>query len=259
MPQRPSLHPASTLRASGQPRPASVRRGGAATVIVQVLAIVGLAFVIGAVNLMQRPVTAPVSADGGDASASQARIDEIRAERERRIAASGQGTTEASTNPAPTPPAGGDPQPTTPTSGEPTTPTTAQPQGTTPTGAEGAQPATAAAGVPGGISVAEAKQLWDEGAIFIDTRKTEAFQAGHVEASMRLTIDMITQGSFGDVLLFLQSDPNVPVVVYCDGGQCDESQIVRERLVRSGFPNIKIMVDGFPGWKAAGHPVAFGG
>lgn len=108
---------------------------------------------------------------------------------------------------------------------------------------------------PGHITVEEARALFDAGSPFIDARKLEAYVEGHVEMAFRLDMNSFREGNPPQLALIPRE---AMVVVYCNGGQCDESEHVAEFLNGSGYKKVYIMHDGFPGWKAAGHPVQTG-
>jgi len=44
-------------------------------------------------------------------------------------------------------------------------------------------------------------------------------------------------------------------VVYCSGGDCQDSKILSEKLAMTGFYNIYVYKDGFPDWEQRGLPV----
>jgi len=107
----------------------------------------------------------------------------------------------------------------------------------------------------GHLTVDEAKVLYDNGSPFIDARKLEVFVAGHVLNAMRLDMASFRNGNPPELGLI---DRSATVVVYCGGGQCDESEHVAEFMDGSGYKKVYIMHDGYPGWVAAGHPTAMG-
>ena len=44
------------------------------------------------------------------------------------------------------------------------------------------------------------------------------------------------------------------LVVYCNGGNCDESEQVAKLINGSGYQKVYVMHDGIPGWQAMGYP-----
>lgn len=113
-------------------------------------------------------------------------------------------------------------------------------------------PAHAAAGLH--VSIAEAFELFQQGIPFIDARLRKDYDEGRVMGAFH---NPPAEGLRPDVLRFL--DPSRPVVIYCGGGDCKDSENLAILLQQMGFTRLHIMTDGFPAWKAAGHPVEAGG
>ncbi|MCA9278721.1 MAG: hypothetical protein H6815_11075 [Phycisphaeraceae bacterium] len=225
----------------------STRPGHVVSFVVTVLAIIGVVFIVSAANLMSRPVKVKPTAVLVEQPDNNTQNIETETEAENQTPPEHTGSpTEQGTDPSTTNPATSEQTNTETPKVDPQIPVTNP--ANTPT--VKVDPAS----VEGGISLEAAYKLYEEGALFIDTRHTELFNEGSVAGAFRLTVQNVTSGDFGDVLTFLQGDPEQIAVIYCSGGECDESVIVREKLV-SSFPNLKIMVDGFPAWKAAGYPV----
>lgn len=107
----------------------------------------------------------------------------------------------------------------------------------------------------GHITVDQAQRLYNEGAVFVDARKKELYVEGHVPQAFRA--DMASFRGREPAIVSMVPKEMV-LVVYCGGGNCDESEHVAQLLDASGFKTIYIMHDGFPGWKAAGLEVETG-
>ncbi len=103
----------------------------------------------------------------------------------------------------------------------------------------------------GHLTIGQAKALFDQGSIFVDARKKESYVEGHVAGAFRA--DMASFKS-GDPAWLRAMPKDLTMVVYCNGGNCDESEHVAQLLDASGFSAVYVMHDGFPGWKAAGYP-----
>lgn len=138
---------------------------------------------------------------------------------------------------------------TTPT-GTPPPPTT--PNDTTPATGTGENPGTNGSGsrVLGlEISSADAKILFDQGVPFLDARRHDEFELGHVPQAVVMPPDEFPSRA-AEVMIYSPG----PVVIYCDGGQCDASHNLAKLMQSVGFTQIHIMTDGYPGWKGAGYP-----
>lgn len=94
---------------------------------------------------------------------------------------------------------------------------------------------------------------------FLDARGIEGvYETGHIAGALHLPYEGIAEWSaaFDEVV---NGPTNLWVVVYCGGGDCDESKNVRVELSKYGFESVFIFEDGYPAWEAAGLPTATGG
>lgn len=105
----------------------------------------------------------------------------------------------------------------------------------------------------GQITLAEAKMLFDSPQVsFVDARTRENYALGHIRGAVRLQLEDFQKGVPPKLGLIPRENK---IVVYCSGGNCDESERVAEQLEGSGYRNIYIIHDGFPGWKAMNFPI----
>lgn len=104
------------------------------------------------------------------------------------------------------------------------------------------------------ISVAEAWELFQQGTPFIDARLKPDYDESRVMGAFH---NPPAGGLRPEVIRFL--DPSRPVVIYCGGGDCKDSENLAILLQQMGFTRLHIMKDGFPAWRSAGHPVEGGG
>jgi rhodanese-related sulfurtransferase len=117
-----------------------------------------------------------------------------------------------------------------------------------------ASPAAGATGQPQEIdSIALAKAIFDEGEVlFVDARSQKDYGNGHIPGAISLPV-----GQFKERIgSFLNRYPlEQPIVTYCSGRTCEDSHDLARFLSDIGFTNVRIFIDGFPGWKAEGYPV----
>lgn len=102
-------------------------------------------------------------------------------------------------------------------------------------------------------SVKEAKQIFDTGAaVFIDARSRQRFEAGHIPDAVSLPV-----GQFDELIeTVLNRYPlDQPIVTYCSGRTCEDSHRLSQFLLEFGYSDVRIFIDGFPGWQAAGYAV----
>jgi rhodanese-related sulfurtransferase len=206
-------------------------------VMMQALVLIGVGSAVGVVDSMRRPIK--LSRETMD-------VREL-------LAPKSTGATASPVTPAPVDPKAGtsgamSTSPTAPTPG-PTTAATAKP------GETGWQPTAKSAMPAGQITIDEAKALFDQGATFVDTRKSDEYRAGHVKDAYRISLSNFKSG---DPALLQMIPRDSIVVCYCIGGHCDESEAVAKMFSGSGYSKVFVMHDGYPGWKVMGHPVQTG-
>jgi len=100
---------------------------------------------------------------------------------------------------------------------------------------------------PGEIGAATARQ-WGDQVQWVDARPLTQFDKGHVPGALLLNLEN------WDSLIpkFLDAwDPDKTVIVYCDGGSCDASRAVADRL-RDDYQikPIYVLKGGWPAWQA---------
>jgi rhodanese-related sulfurtransferase len=109
------------------------------------------------------------------------------------------------------------------------------------------------------ISIAEAMGLFNTGSVFVDVRKGEDFGAGHVQGAIHVALDAMTSGGPEWGAFFKGADFATAHVVYCNGGDCHESEEARAIMMQAGFKRVFVMKDGFPGWRDGGGASEPGG
>jgi len=101
------------------------------------------------------------------------------------------------------------------------------------------------------IDATKAKALFDNEALFIDTRKDKDWNAGRIPGAEHLDVKkVLTQESLAEV-----AGKDEPIVMYCNGHKCIRSSKATAMAVEWGYSKIYYFRDGFPAWKAAGYPV----
>lgn len=103
------------------------------------------------------------------------------------------------------------------------------------------------------IPLQQAKQWWENGtAVFLDARDPADFDAGHIANAFNLPAASF-ETHFGEIASLLT--PESPMVIYCDGTECELSHRVKDRLGELGYTRVKILFDGWSVWRGAGLPV----
>jgi rhodanese-related sulfurtransferase len=89
-------------------------------------------------------------------------------------------------------------------------------------------------------------QPWGDQVLWVDARPRAKYDHEHIPGAVLLNEDEWNQ------LLppFLDAwDPDVPVVVYCDGGSCEASQHIAERLrTELKIEKIHVLKGGWSAW-----------
>lgn len=96
-----------------------------------------------------------------------------------------------------------------------------------------------------------------ERVIFIDARDEEHYEAGHVPGAWQFDPYRPEQ-HLATVLPVCQAADEI--VIYCNGGDCEDSQFAAIALCDAGIPNDKLLVyaGGFLEWTTNGLPVETG-
>jgi len=108
------------------------------------------------------------------------------------------------------------------------------------------------------ISGDDARLLHARGLPFLDARRSKVFAEGHVAGARSFPvweadIDARVKALFDEGL-----DQSAPLVVYCSGGDCEDSHMLAQRLYMIGFDNVLVYTGGFPDWTAAGGAIEKG-
>jgi rhodanese-related sulfurtransferase len=102
----------------------------------------------------------------------------------------------------------------------------------------------------------DAKDCFDRGnAIFLDARPIEDYESEHIKGALRLSRESFAEDQ--ERVLFSVSKDQL-IVTYCDDPECATAIRLADSLVASGYTRVVIMLEGLPGWKAAGYPTARG-
>ncbi len=101
------------------------------------------------------------------------------------------------------------------------------------------------------VDAAKAKELFDQGVLFIDVRSNSDWDAGRIPGSEHLELKKVyTSASLGELV-----KKDEPVVIYCNGPKCMRSSDACVQAVDWGFKNVYYFREGYPAWTKAGFPV----
>lgn len=89
-------------------------------------------------------------------------------------------------------------------------------------------------------------------AVFIDARSPKAFESGHIPGALNIPWTEADQTI--DKLLNDFPNPDTIIITYCEGKTCSQSGDLALMLLEIGYPNVKVLENGWYGWIAAGYP-----
>lgn len=107
------------------------------------------------------------------------------------------------------------------------------------------------------ITGEEAARLFASGVPFLDARRTSVFEEGHVAGARSFSVweSDIDQKVMA---LIAERDGTQPLVVYCSGGDCEDSHLLAQKLWGAGFNDNLVYRDGYPDWVKRGGAVRTG-
>src|SRR3954466_5907106 len=111
------------------------------------------------------------------------------------------------------------------------------------------------------IGFADVKALHAKNALFLDARRTSVYEQGHIPGARTYSV---WESDIDDKVRKLfdeRSDPTaqaLPIVIYCSGGDCEDSHMLAQKLWGIQFNNVYVYKDGFPDWQTRGGQVHTG-
>jgi rhodanese-related sulfurtransferase len=105
------------------------------------------------------------------------------------------------------------------------------------------------------ISGEDAARRRESGAIFFDARRSAEYRSGHIAGARSLSV--WEAGLEAGIQKFFAEGhaPGEDIVVYCNGGECEDSHTLAQKLFLAGFDHVSVYKDGFPDWKKRGLPI----
>jgi rhodanese-related sulfurtransferase len=103
--------------------------------------------------------------------------------------------------------------------------------------------------------------LHAKGALFLDARRTSVYEQGHIAGARPFSVWESDIDDKVNKLYAERSDPRdqeKPIVIYCSGGDCEDSHMLAQKLWGIQFNNIYVYKDGFPDWERRGGAIRKG-
>jgi rhodanese-related sulfurtransferase len=101
--------------------------------------------------------------------------------------------------------------------------------------------------------------LFQHDVLFLDARRTSVFEQGHIAGARSFPV---WEADVDERVTHLYdergNDPKLasqPIVVYCSGGDCEDSHMLAQKLWGVQFNNVYVYKDGFPDWEKRGGQV----
>jgi len=106
------------------------------------------------------------------------------------------------------------------------------------------------------VTLEEAHQAWGDGVtFFVDARAPADYAAGHVANAFNLPAEAFFEHFPPVAAMFA---PATPIIVYCDGMECELSHHCADLLRQNGYKNVRILMNGWTLWHTAGYPTSTG-
>jgi rhodanese-related sulfurtransferase len=108
------------------------------------------------------------------------------------------------------------------------------------------------------ISGDDAAWLVARGVLVVDARRTKDYDQEHIALARNISPWEGDADAKITALVNEGRDGQLPVVVYCSGGDCEDSHMLAQRLFGGGFNNLLVYKDGWPDWLKRGGKSATG-
>ena len=110
------------------------------------------------------------------------------------------------------------------------------------------------------IAFADVNWLHGKKVLFLDARRTSVYEQGHISGARPYSV---WESDIDDKVRKLfdergDSQQSLPIVIYCSGGECEDSHMLAQKLWLIQFNDIYVYKDGFPDWQQHGGPVHTG-
>ncbi len=105
------------------------------------------------------------------------------------------------------------------------------------------------------LSPQEAWAAFQQHIPFLDARRSADYLAGHVAGAWSVPIwEADADARITDFEARAKPAAKSPLVLYCAGGDCQDSRVLADKLVGLGYRNLFIYRDGFPDWARRNRP-----
>ncbi len=111
------------------------------------------------------------------------------------------------------------------------------------------------------VAYDDAAALHSSGALVLDARRTSVYEQGHIAGARPFSVWESDVDDKVNKLYEERSDPRdqlKPILIYCSGGDCEDSHMLAQKLWGIQFNNIYVYKDGYPDWVKRGGAIRTG-
>jgi len=105
------------------------------------------------------------------------------------------------------------------------------------------------------ITPEDARALFLAKVPFLDARRSVEYAEGHIAGALNVSI---WESTVDTQITVFEATVNpgsaTPLVLYCSGGECEDSHLLAARLAPLGYRNLLLYRGGYPDWIRQGHP-----
>jgi len=103
------------------------------------------------------------------------------------------------------------------------------------------------------IKYDDVNALHSGGVLFLDARRTSIYEQGHIAGARPFSVWESDIDEKVNKLFAERGDERQqaqPIVIYCSGGECEDSHMLAQKLWGIQFNNVYVYKDGYPDWVA---------
>jgi rhodanese-related sulfurtransferase len=109
------------------------------------------------------------------------------------------------------------------------------------------------------ISPADAWALYRAKAPFLDARRSSEYAEGHIAGAWNVSVwESAVEAQITQFEAAVKPSSITPLVLYCSGGECEDSHLLASRLTPLGYRNLFVYRAGYPDWVQQGRPTGKG-
>ncbi|UQB41640.1 hypothetical protein JX580_08130 [Thiomicrospira microaerophila] len=102
------------------------------------------------------------------------------------------------------------------------------------------------------VTADEARQLWLQGAFFVDPRSVADWEAGRIPGALHMERGKPIYNP--QTVLDYVGSKDAPIVAYCNAEACHRAAHLAKDLLNWGFTNVYYFRLGYPEWLRTGSP-----